>query len=100
MCIRDRTSSNTVNAVLVRLNPGTNPDEVADLVRRWKRLTVYTRTEMEEILVGKLIATSAKQIGMFLVILAAVSAAIVAFIIYSVSYTHLDVYKRQYLLLV
>ena len=40
---------------------------------------------MEEILVGKLIATSAKQIGMFLVILAIVSAAIVAFIIYSLT---------------
>ena len=40
---------------------------------------------MEDILVGKLIATSAKQIGMFLVILAIVSAAIVAFIIYSLT---------------
>jgi putative ABC transport system permease protein len=40
---------------------------------------------MEGILVGKLIATSAKQIGMFLVILALVSAAIVAFIIYSLT---------------
>lgn len=80
-----QTSSSTVNAVLVRLNPGTDPDEVAESVRRWKRLTVYTRAEMEEILVGKLIATSAKQIGMFLVILAAVSAAIVAFIIYSLT---------------
>jgi putative ABC transport system permease protein len=29
-------------------------------------LTVYTRAQMEDILVGKLIATSAKQIGMFL----------------------------------
>jgi putative ABC transport system permease protein len=37
------------------------------------------------ILVGKLIATSAKQIGMFLVILAVVSAAIVAFIIYTLT---------------
>ena len=80
-----QTSSSTVNAVLVRLNPGTDPDEVAESVRRWKRLTVYTRAEMEEILIGKLIATSAKQIGMFLVILAAVSAAIVAFIIYSLT---------------
>jgi putative ABC transport system permease protein len=35
--------------------------------------------------VGKLIATSAKQIGMFLVILAVVSAAIVAFIIYTLT---------------
>jgi putative ABC transport system permease protein len=40
---------------------------------------------MEEILVAKLIATSAKQIGMFLVILAIVSAAIVAFIIYTLT---------------
>ena len=34
---------------------------------------------------GKLIATSARQIGMFLVILAIVSAAIVAFIIYTLT---------------
>jgi putative ABC transport system permease protein len=40
---------------------------------------------MEEILIKKLIATSAKQIGMFLVILAIVSAAIVAFIIYTMT---------------
>jgi hypothetical protein len=40
---------------------------------------------MEEILVAKLMATSAKQIGMFLAILAVVSAAIVAFIIYTMT---------------
>jgi putative ABC transport system permease protein len=74
-----------VNAVLVTLKPGHAPDEVAESIRRWKRLTVYTRAQMEDILVGKLIATSAKQIGMFLVILAIVSAAIVAFIIYSLT---------------
>lgn len=74
-----------VNAVLVTLKPGHAPDEVAESIRHWKRLTVYTRAQMEEILVGKLIATSAKQIGMFLAILAMVSAAIVAFIIYSLT---------------
>jgi putative ABC transport system permease protein len=74
-----------VNAVLVTLEPGYAPDEVADSIRRWQRLTVYTRAQMEDILVGKLIATSARQIGMFLVILAVVSAAIVAFIIYTLT---------------
>ena len=74
-----------VNAVLVTLEPGSNPDDVAESIRRWRRLTVYTRPQMESILVGKLIATSAKQIGMFLVILAVVSAAIVAFIIYTLT---------------
>ena len=74
-----------VNAVLVQIKPDLSPEEVAEPIRRWKRLQVYTRDQMEEILVGKLIATSAKQIGMFLVILAIVSAAIIAFIIFTLT---------------
>lgn len=74
-----------VNAVLVQIKPGYSPEEVAEPIRRWKRLQVYTRAEMQDILIGKLIATSARQIGMFLVILAIVSAAIVAFIIYTLT---------------
>ncbi|MFP5504912.1 MAG: ABC transporter permease [Gammaproteobacteria bacterium] len=74
-----------VNAVLVQVEPGHDPAAVAAAIRRWQRLTVYTRAQMEAILVGKLIATSARQIGMFLVILAVVSAAIVAFIIYTLT---------------
>ena len=58
---------------------------MAEPIRRWKHLNVYTRANMQEILVDKLIATSARQIGMFLVILAVVSAAIVAFIIYTMT---------------
>ncbi len=83
--IGSQTSNSYVNAVLVRIRPGVTPQEVAEPIRRWKRLTVYDRAQMEGILVGKLIATSAKQIGMFLVILAVVSAAIVAFIIYTLT---------------
>ena len=83
--IASQTSNNTVNAVLVRIQSEYSPQEVAEPIRRWKRLTVYDRAQMEEILVGKLIATSAKQIAMFLVILAVVSAAIVAFIIYTLT---------------
>ncbi len=83
--IASQSTNAFVNAVLVTLKPGHAPDEVAESIRRWKRLTVYTRVQMEDILVGKLIATSAKQIGMFLVILAIVSAAIVAFIIYTLT---------------
>jgi putative ABC transport system permease protein len=80
-----QTSSRNVNAVLVQVQSGWLPDRVAEPIRRWKHLSVFTRDGMEEILVAKLIATSAKQIGMFLVILALVSAAIVAFIIYTMT---------------
>ena len=80
-----QTSSRSVNAVLVQIAPGADPEQVAEPIRRWKHLSVYTRDGMEDILVVKLIANSAKQIGMFLVILAIVSAAIVAFIIYTMT---------------
>ncbi|ODU10374.1 MAG: ABC transporter permease [Rubrivivax sp. SCN 71-131] len=83
--IASQTGNSSVNAVLVRIRPGFGPPEVAEPIRRWKRFTVYERTQMEGILVGKLIATSARQIGMFLMILALVSAAIVAFIIYTLT---------------
>ncbi len=80
-----QTSSHNVNAVLVQIADGFAPEQVAQPIRRWKHLEVFTRDGMEDILVAKLIATSARQIGMFLVILALVSAAIVAFIIYTMT---------------
>ncbi|MBU2112809.1 MAG: ABC transporter permease [Gammaproteobacteria bacterium] len=83
--IASQTSNNAVNAILVRIQPGYVADDVAAPIRRWQRLTVYDRAQMEAILIGKLIVTSARQIGMFLVILALVSAAIVAFIIYTLT---------------
>ena len=83
--IASQSANPFVNAILVQLEPGALPDGPADWIRRWKRLQVYTRSQMEDILVGKLIATSARQIAMFLVILSIVSAAIVAFIIYTLT---------------
>lgn len=80
-----QTVNNSVNAVLVRVRPGYSTSEVARNIERWQRLTAYDRGKMEKILIGKIIATAAKQIGMFLIILAIVSAAIVAFIIYTLT---------------
>ncbi|MBW8370512.1 MAG: ABC transporter permease [Thiobacillus sp.] len=80
-----QTSSHKVNAVLLRLEAGADARALADAIARWQRYTAYTSDDMEEILVAKLIATAAKQIGLFLLILAVVSAAIVAFIIYTMT---------------
>ena len=80
-----QTSGRTVNAVLVRVAAGHSPDRVAAELRRWKHVQAFTRAQMEDILIAKLIATAARQIGMFLVILTIVSAAIVAFIIYTMT---------------
>ena len=83
--IESQSRNPYVNAVLLQIKPGFSPEEVAVPIRRWKHLQVYSHAQMEEILVAKLIATSAKQIGMFLVILTIVSTAIVAFIIYTMT---------------
>jgi putative ABC transport system permease protein len=80
-----QTINHSVNAVLVKVGAGSTAESVAQEIRRWKHLQAYTREQMEEILIAKLIATSAKQIGMFLAILTVVSAAIVAFIIYTMT---------------
>ena len=58
---------------------------VAAPICRWKHLEALTRARTEEILVAKLTATSARQIGMVRVILAVVSAAIVTFITYTMA---------------
>jgi putative ABC transport system permease protein len=80
-----QTSNHNVNAVLVRVAPGRSAEAVAQDIRRWKHLQAFTREQMEDILIAKLIATASRQIGMFLVILTIVSAAIVAFIIYTMT---------------
>ena len=83
--IASQTANHNVNAVLVKVASDYDPASVGEAIGRWKHLTTYTRAQMEDILVSKLIATSAKQIAMFLVILAAVSGAIVSFIIYTMT---------------
>ncbi|SDH75818.1 ABC transporter permease [Propionivibrio dicarboxylicus] len=83
--VASQTSNRNVNAILVQVSPNARPTAVAAEIERWKHLQAYSREQMEEILVAKLIATSAKQIALFLVILAIVSGAIVAFIIYTMT---------------
>jgi putative ABC transport system permease protein len=80
-----QANNHNVNAVLVRVAEGHAAEAVATNIRRWQHLEVFTRAQMEEILVAKLIANASRQIGMFLVILTVVSAAIVAFIIYTMT---------------
>jgi len=83
--ISSQAANHNVNTVLLQVAAGWDAAAVATDIRRWQRLQAYTRAQMEEILLAKLIATSARQIAMFLVILAVVSGAIVSFIIYTMT---------------
>ncbi len=78
-------SNHKVNAVLVRLTPGFEAETVAETIRRWKHFEVYTYEQMRQILQERVIINALRQLGMFMVILATVSTAIIALIIYNMT---------------
>ena len=82
-------SNHRVNAILLNIRAGHDPAQIADDIEKWLRVTAYTKPQMEHILIGNLIATASKQIGMFLAILTVVTAAIIALTVYSMTQTKL-----------
>lgn len=74
-----------VNAFSLTLYPGFDPKIVGDEIQRWKHQEVYTAQEQSDILTKNLIERSAKQIGMFTMILLLVSCVIISLIIYTMT---------------
>jgi putative ABC transport system permease protein len=80
-----RTPTDLVNAVVVRLAPNFAPAEVADTVRRWKHLAALTDAQQEQILTQTVIERARRQLGLFMSVLTIVSAVIIALIIYTLT---------------
>jgi putative ABC transport system permease protein len=78
-------STATVNAFALKVEKGSETADVAEEIERWKHQAVYTQEEQEKILTKNLIERSAKQIGMFTVILLIVSSVIISLIIYTMT---------------
>jgi len=74
-----------VNAIVATLKPGYNPDDVAQEIRKWLHKSVYTRTQQKVVLTKNVVEKASKQIGLFTVILVAVSTIIIALIIYTMT---------------
>ena len=79
------TQTAMVNAFSLTLKPGFDPKTVGAQIHRWKHQEVYTAQEQSDILTKNLIERSAKQIGMFTVILLIVSSVIISLIIYTMT---------------
>jgi putative ABC transport system permease protein len=75
----------TVNTVVARLQPNASPDTVAETVGRWKHLAAITQGAQENILTRSLVDRARRQIGLFTSLLLAVSAIIIALIIYTMT---------------
>jgi putative ABC transport system permease protein len=78
-------ATGTVNAFSLTLEPGFDPKTVGNEIHRWKHQEVYTAREQSDILTKNLIERSAKQIGMFTMILLIVSSVIISLIIYTMT---------------
>jgi putative ABC transport system permease protein len=80
-----REQTNLVNAVVARLTPGVPSEEVAELIRRWKHLTVLTDKQQQDFLTVNVIERARRQLGIFMAILTVVSIVIIALIIYTLT---------------
>ncbi|MHB0993160.1 MAG: ABC transporter permease [Sulfurovum sp.] len=83
--ILDTKEIKMANAIVATLKPGYDVGDVANKIKRWKHVSVYTRSEQKLILTKNLIERSTKQIGLFTVILVLVSTIIIALIIYTMT---------------
>ncbi len=78
-------NSHLANTVVATIKAGYNIDEIADEIRKFQHKSVYTADQQKHILTKKVIQNASKQIGLFTVILVAVSTIIIALIIYTMT---------------
>jgi putative ABC transport system permease protein len=78
-------TSDTVAAVIVRVTPGADVDLLTATLRQWKHLAALSQAEQENILIASVVDRARRQIGLFLGILLAVSAVVIALIIYTMT---------------
>lgn len=74
-----------VNAIVARVRPGVDAGAVAEAAVRWKHLTALTQQSQETLLLQSVVEKARRQIGLFTTILLAVSAVVVALILYTLT---------------
>ncbi|NCB54126.1 MAG: ABC transporter permease [Epsilonproteobacteria bacterium] len=79
------TDTTTINAVIATVEEGADLKTIGQEIERWKHVKVFTQEEQSSLLTKNLIERSAKQIGMFTVILLLVASVIISLIIYTMT---------------
>ncbi len=78
-------ATDTINTVVARLLPGIAPESVSREIGRWKHLGTNTQSQQEAILIQSVVEKARRQIGLFTMVLMAVSAVVIALIIYTMT---------------
>jgi putative ABC transport system permease protein len=78
-------TTDTVNAVLVRLLPDLDARRFAAELARWKHLAALTQEDQETVLSRSVVDRARRQIGLFTTLLLTVSTVIIGLIIYTMT---------------
>jgi putative ABC transport system permease protein len=78
-------NTNLANAILVRLEPWADQNEVVKRIERWNHYSALTTAKQENLLAGSVIERSRQQILLFRTILLLVSTVIIAMILYTMT---------------
>jgi putative ABC transport system permease protein len=81
----DNPDLHTVNAILVRLDPGVQPEAVVEAIGRWKYFTAYTTEKQSELMLAGTVARARMQTLLFRIFLSVAATVIVAQIIYTMT---------------
>jgi putative ABC transport system permease protein len=74
-----------ISAVIVKVSPGADVDEVAGTIAGWGDVSVFTQKGQQDLVLRGPVEKARKQIGLFRVLLTAIAAIIMALILYTLT---------------
>lgn len=74
-----------VSAVMVNIAPGASVDAVKARLVEWKDISVYTKQDQEDLILGGIVEKTRKQIGLFRALLVVISTILMSLIIYTMT---------------
>jgi len=74
-----------ISAVLVKVRPGVDPNQVQSIIAKWPDVSVYSSDGQRDLLVSGIVDRSRRQLGLFRILLIIVSAIIMALILYTLT---------------
>lgn len=74
-----------VSAILLKLQPGADLQEVIRTLSAWPDVTAYSTSQQKELLLGGMVDRSRRQLGMFRTLLIVISTIIMALILYTLT---------------
>lgn len=75
----------SLSAVMLRVAPGSDPDSVAEILRGWSDVSVFSAQGQRVLLLDGMVEKTRKQIGLFQILLSVIAATIMALILYTLT---------------